>query len=47
MQSGSATGMLLMDMAIQALFDAKQISGAEAYKKAINKSKFEQYKEAS
>ena len=47
MQSGSATGMLLMDMAIQALFDSKQISGNEAYKKAINKSKFEQYKEAS
>jgi len=47
MQSGSATGMLLMDMAIQALFDSKQISGAEAYKKAINKAKFEQYKEAS
>ena len=47
MQSGSATGMRLMDMAIQALFDAKQISGHEAYKKAINKSKFEQYKEAS
>jgi twitching motility protein PilT len=47
MQSGSATGMLLMDMAIQALFDSKQISGAEAYKKAINKAKFEQFKEAS
>jgi twitching motility protein PilT len=47
MQSGSATGMRLMDMAIQALFDAKQISGNEAYKKAINKSKFEQHKEAS
>ncbi|HMD27786.1 MAG TPA: hypothetical protein VKH13_04375, partial [Steroidobacteraceae bacterium] len=47
MQSGSATGMLLMDMAIQSLFDSKQISGNEAYKKAINKSKFEQYKEAS
>jgi twitching motility protein PilT len=47
MQSGSATGMLLMDMAIQVLFDTKQISGNEAYKKAINKSKFEQYKEAS
>ena len=47
MQSGSATGMRLMDMAIQALFDAKQISGNEAYKKAINKGKFEQFKEAS
>jgi twitching motility protein PilT len=47
MQSGSATGMRLMDMAIQALLDAKQISGNEAYKKAINKGKFEQFKEAS
>lgn len=47
MQSGSATGMLLMDMAIQALFDSKQISGKEAFKKAINKAKFEQFKEAS
>jgi twitching motility protein PilT len=47
MQSGSATGMRLMDMAIQALLDARQISGNEAYKKAINKAKFEQFKEAS
>jgi twitching motility protein PilT len=47
MQSGSATGMRLMDMAIQALLDAKQISGNEAYKKAINKGRFEQFKEAS
>jgi twitching motility protein PilT len=47
MQSGSATGMRLMDMAIQTLFDTKQITGNEAYKKALNKSKFEQYKEAS
>src|SRR5208283_3547536 len=41
MQSGAATGMRLMDTAIQALLDAKQISGHEAYKKANNKSKFE------
>jgi twitching motility protein PilT len=47
MQSGSATGMRLMDMAIQALLDARQISGNEAYKKAINKARFEQFKEAS
>jgi twitching motility protein PilT len=47
MQSGAASGMRLMDAAIQQLLDAKQISGKEAYKKAISKSKFEQYREAS
>jgi twitching motility protein PilT len=47
MQSGSATGMRLMDMAIQSLLDSKQISGKDAYNKAINKSRFEQYREAS
>jgi twitching motility protein PilT len=47
MQSGSATGMRLMDMAIQALLDSKQISGKEAFKKSINKSRFEQFREAS
>jgi twitching motility protein PilT len=47
MQSGAATGMRLMDTAIQQLLDAKVISGKEAYKKAINKSRFEQYREAS
>jgi twitching motility protein PilT len=47
MQSGAANGMKLMDSAIQALMDSRQISGKEAYKKAINKSKFEQFKEAS
>src|SRR5215475_14178322 len=47
MQSGAATGMRLMDTAIQNLLDARQISGKDAYKKAINKSKFEQFKEAS
>ena len=47
MQSGAATGMRLMDSAIQQLLDSKQISGKEAYKKAINKSKFEQFREAS
>jgi twitching motility protein PilT len=45
MQSGGGTGMRLMDTAIQQLFDARQISGKEAYKKAINKSRFEQYKD--
>jgi twitching motility protein PilT len=47
MQSGAATGMKLMDMAIQGLLDSRQISGHEAFKKSINKSKFEQFREAS
>jgi len=47
MQSGAATGMKLMDTAIQALLDSRQISGKEAFKKAINKGKFEQFREAS
>jgi twitching motility protein PilT len=47
MQSGAATGMRLMDSAIQQLLDSKVITGKEAYKKAINKSKFEQFREAS
>jgi twitching motility protein PilT len=47
MQSGAANGMRLMDSAIQNLLESKQISGKEAYKKAINKSRFEQYREAS
>jgi twitching motility protein PilT len=47
MQTGSASGMRLMDAAIQTLLDQRLISGAEAYKKAINKSRFEQFREAS
>jgi twitching motility protein PilT len=47
MQSGGASGMRLMDSAIQQLLEARHISGKEAYKKAINKSKFEQFREAS
>jgi twitching motility protein PilT len=47
MQSGAANGMRLMDTAIQHLLDSKQISGKEAYKKSISKSKFEQFREAS
>jgi twitching motility protein PilT len=47
MQSGTANGMKLMDTAIQALLDSRQISGKEAFKKAINKSRFEQFREAS
>jgi twitching motility protein PilT len=47
MQSGGAAGMRLMDSAIQALLDDRQITGHEAFKKAIGKSKFEQYRNAS
>jgi twitching motility protein PilT len=47
MQSGAATGMKLMDVAIQALLDSKQITGKEAFNKSINKAKFEQFREAS
>ncbi len=47
MQSGSTFGMRTMDSAIQALLDQGQITGNEAFKKAINKPKFEQHKEAS
>ena len=46
MQSGSAHGMRTMDMAIQQLLEARAISGREAYRKAINKQRFEQYKDA-
>ena len=45
MQSGSALGMRTMDGAIQALLDQKQITGAEAYKKGINKARFEPVKD--
>jgi len=44
MQSGGALGMRTMDMAIQQLLDAGQITGAEAYKKAINKTRFEAHR---
>jgi twitching motility protein PilT len=45
MQSGGSVGMRSMDAAIQTLFDGRMVSGAEAYKKAINKSKFETVKD--
>jgi twitching motility protein PilT len=45
MQSGGAFGMRTMDTAIQQLLDARQITGKEAYKKGINKSKFEAVKD--
>ena len=46
MQTGSASGMRLMDAAIQSLLEQRVITGKEAFKKAINKSRFEQYREA-
>jgi len=39
--------MRTMDSAIEQLFNQRQITGQEAYKKAINKSKFEEFREAS
>jgi twitching motility protein PilT len=47
MLTSSALGMRTMDSAILALLEQRVITGKEAYKKAINKSRFEQYKEAS
>jgi len=47
MQSGSSFGMRTMDSAIQQLLEQRQITGKDAFKKAINKGKFEQYREAS
>src|ERR1700689_3193756 len=44
MQTGGAFGMRTMDSAIQQLLDAGTIDGAEAYKKAINKARFEALK---
>jgi twitching motility protein PilT len=46
MQAGGAFGMRTMDTAIQQLLNERQITGKEAYKKAINKGKFEQFKDA-
>jgi len=46
MQSGGQFGMRTMDTAIQQLLDSRQITGKEAYKKAINKAKFEALKDA-
>ena len=44
MQSGSGFGMRTMDMAIQQLLDSQVITGREAFRKAINKQRFEQYR---
>jgi twitching motility protein PilT len=46
MQSGGAFGMRTMDTAIQQLLDQRLITGKEAFKKAINKTKFELVKDA-
>jgi twitching motility protein PilT len=46
MQAGGQFGMRTMDTAIQQLLDSRQITGKEAYKKAINKAKFEEFREA-
>ena len=45
MQSGGQHGMRIMDSAIQELLDKGTINGKEAYKKAINKTKFEHLKD--
>jgi twitching motility protein PilT len=45
MQGGGSLGMKTMDSSIQALLDQRTISGREAYKKAINKGRFEAVKD--
>ncbi len=45
MQSGALHGMRTMDAAIQEMLDKGLISGRAAYEKAINKQRFEQFKE--
>jgi twitching motility protein PilT len=46
MQAGGQFGMRTMDTAIQQLLDQRQVTGKEAYKKAINKAKFEDLKDS-
>ena len=45
MQSGSREGMIMMDTALRKLMDKGQISGQAAYQSAIEKSKFEEFKD--
>jgi twitching motility protein PilT len=45
MQAGGQFGMRTMDTAIQQLLDSRQITGKEAYKKAFNKAKFEEFRD--
>jgi twitching motility protein PilT len=47
MQAGAQNGMRTMDSSIQALLDQRIISGAEAYRKGINKARFEAVKDQS
>jgi twitching motility protein PilT len=47
MQSSAAQGMQTMDGAIQKLLDQRMISGLEAYRQAIDKKKFERYKDSA
>ena len=44
MQSGASFGMRTMDMAIQHLLDSRAISGRDAFRKAINKARFEAHR---
>ena len=46
MQAGGQFGMRTMDTAIQQLLDQREITGKEAYKKAINKAKFQDVKDS-
>jgi twitching motility protein PilT len=45
MQSGAQAGMRTMDSAIEQLLRERAVTGKEAYKKGINKAKFEPMKE--
>ncbi len=45
MQSGAQAGMRTMDSSIKALFDQRVVTGREAFKKAINKARFEAVKD--
>jgi twitching motility protein PilT len=44
MQSGASFGMRTMDMAIQQLLDSRAITGRDAFRKAINKARFEAHR---
>jgi twitching motility protein PilT len=45
MQSGASLGMRTMDMAIQQLYEGRAISGRDAFRKAINKQRFEAHRD--
>ena len=45
MQSGAQLGMRTMDSAIQQLLEQRMVTGKEAFKKGINKAKFEPVKD--